>query len=47
MILDIHVVGILSLGATEKGEQLFASFAAGTADFLKRVIEWDGTSWDG
>ena len=30
----------------EKGEHLLASFAAGAAAFLERVIAWDGTSWE-
>ena len=29
----------------EKGEHLFATFAAGVTTFLERVIAWDGKSW--
>ena len=35
-------------GATaEKGELLFRTFTADVVAFLKRVIAWDGKSWDG
>ena len=29
----------------EKGEHLFQSYAAGVAEFLQRVVDWDGKSW--
>ncbi len=29
----------------EKGEHLFATFAAGVTSFLEQVIAWDGKSW--
>ena len=32
--------------SAEKGEHLFASYAAGVAEFLERVIAWDGRSWE-
>lgn len=39
-------IGSPQLANPEKGEHLFATFAAGVASFLERVIAWDGRSWD-
>jgi creatinine amidohydrolase len=38
-------VGYPASATTEKGEALFAHFAAGVAAYLERVVKWDG-SWD-
>ncbi len=40
-------VGIPSAATKEKGERLFSLFAEGTVQWLKRVVAWDGQSWDG
>ena len=40
-------VGNPAAATQDKGEQLFELFAGGLERFLKRVIRWDGTSWDG
>ena len=40
-------VGNASAATAEKGEQLFQAFTAGVVDLLHRVIQWDGTSWEG
>jgi creatinine amidohydrolase len=39
-------VGTPAAATAEKGEALFAHFAAGVAAYLERVAAWDGTSWD-
>lgn len=39
-------IGTPSAATVEKGEALFAHFAAGVTSYLERVAEWDGTSWD-
>jgi creatinine amidohydrolase len=38
-------IGKPSAATAEKGERLFAHFAAGVAAYLDRVVAWDG-SWD-
>lgn len=38
-------VGTPEAATPEKGESLFAHFAAGVAAYLERVVAWDG-SWD-
>ena len=38
-------VGTPSAATADKGEALFAHFAAGVVAYLERVVEWDG-SWD-
>lgn len=38
-------VGTPAAATPEKGESLFAHFAAGVAAYLERVVAWDG-SWD-
>ena len=40
-------VGAPALATAEKGEQLLQAFADGLVDLLRRVIQWDGKSWDG
>ncbi len=40
-------IGSPQAATPEKGEHLFATFAAGAAQFLERVRSWDGSSWDG
>lgn len=40
-------VGAAAAATADKGEALFAAFAAGLTDLLQRVISWDGTSWEG
>ena len=39
-------IGQPSSANAEKGEALFAFFAAGVAAFLERAAAWDGRSWD-
>jgi creatinine amidohydrolase len=38
-------IGTPSAATAEKGEALFAHFAAGVATYLERVVAWNGT-WD-
>ena len=38
-------IGNPAAATAEKGEALFALFAAGVAGYLDRVVKWDGT-WD-
>lgn len=40
-------IGNPKLATAEKGETLFAAFAAGFAALLDRVLAWDGRSWNG
>lgn len=40
-------IGWPHLATPEKGEALLQSFAAGVETWLRRVIAWDGSSWDG
>ena len=39
-------IGTPAAATAEKGEALFAYFAAGVASYLERVAAWDGVSWD-
>jgi len=39
-------IGYPAEATSEKGEQLLTVFSAGLTDLLRRVIRWDGTSWD-
>jgi creatinine amidohydrolase len=38
-------IGTPAAASEEKGEFLFEAFAAGVANFLQRVVAWDGKSW--
>jgi creatinine amidohydrolase len=40
-------IGFPNCATAEKGEALLQSFSSGVQDFLKRVVEWDGQSWNG
>jgi len=40
-------IGEANAATAEKGEHLFATFAAGAVAFLERVVAWDGKSWSG
>jgi creatinine amidohydrolase len=40
-------IGSPHLASAEKGEALFAIFAADGASLLTRVLRWNGQSWDG
>lgn len=40
-------VGAPRYATAEKGEALFAAFADGAVDLIRRMIAWDGQSWDG
>lgn len=40
-------VGDPTHASAEKGEALFQAFTGGTVSMLRRVIEWDGASWEG
>lgn len=40
-------IGEANSATAEKGEHLFATFAAGAVAFLERVVAWDGKSWSG
>lgn len=39
-------IGHPAAASAELGEELFATFAAGVAGFLERVVGWDGKGWD-
>lgn len=39
-------VGNPAAATAEKGEALFAFFAAGVTTYLERVVAWDGVTWD-
>ena len=43
---DGHI-GSPHAASAEKGEQLFELFSGGLAELLQRVLNWDGSSWDG
>jgi len=43
---DGHV-GSPHAATPEKGEQLFELFSASLVDLLQRVLNWDGSSWEG
>ncbi|MBL8850204.1 MAG: creatininase family protein, partial [Planctomycetaceae bacterium] len=38
-------IGYPRLATAEKGEHLFATYSGGVAEFLEKVIAWDGTRW--
>lgn len=40
-------IGSPHLATPEKGERLFQSFSEDVASLLRRVVAWNGTSWDG
>lgn len=40
-------IGAASAATAEKGEQLFQAFSEGVVSMIRRVIDWDGKSWDG
>lgn len=40
-------IGYPHLATAEKGEWLFSRFAGDVVNWLKRVVAWDGHSWDG
>lgn len=40
-------IGNPAVATAEKGEQLLSLFADGLVQMMRRVIEWDGKSWDG
>jgi creatinine amidohydrolase len=40
-------IGSPHLATVEKGEALFAAFAADITAWLRRVVEWDGQPWNG
>jgi creatinine amidohydrolase len=40
-------IGSPADATADKGEQLLALFADGLVHLTRRVIEWDGKSWDG
>lgn len=40
-------IGNPSIASAEKGETIFRVFAEDVGTFLRRVLEWDGHSWDG
>lgn len=40
-------IGSPQLASVEKGEHLFATFTADAVGLLRRMIAWDGRSWDG
>ena len=42
-----HVHGTPASASAEKGEALLNCFTNGVCDFLNRVRDWDGQSWDG
>ena len=40
-------VGAPAHATAEKGEHLFQAFTEASAQMLRRIIAWDGTSWEG
>jgi creatinine amidohydrolase len=40
-------IGWPHLASAEKGEHLFRSFADDTQSLLNRMLQWDGSSWEG
>lgn len=40
-------IGNPTVATAEKGEQLLTLFSAGVVDLVRRVIDWDGKSWEG
>ena len=44
---NIGHIGSPHLASKEKGEVLLNAFASDVERWLKGVIDWDGSSWDG
>jgi creatinine amidohydrolase len=40
-------IGVPHLASAEKGETLLATFSDGVQQLVKRIIQWDGKSWEG
>ena len=40
-------IGSPHLASAEKGETLFETFSNGVQQLVKRMIQWDGKSWEG
>lgn len=40
-------VGDPSAATADKGEALFQTFTSGAVEMLRRMINWDGSSWEG
>ncbi len=40
-------IGEPNVATAEKGEQLLQLFSDGVREFIQRVIDWDGKSWEG
>ena len=40
-------VGEPAVASAEKGEVLFTEFTSGLVTMLQRVIDWNGSSWEG
>ncbi len=40
-------IGSPQLASTEKGEALFQTFSHDVEEMLKRILAWDGSSWEG
>ena len=40
-------IGAPHLASAEKGEALFAAFSKDVESLLQRMLNWDGTSWEG
>lgn len=40
-------IGFPHLATAEKGEHLFSTFSQDVGDWVQRVLNWDGTSWEG
>ncbi|MET0852677.1 MAG: hypothetical protein ABW020_16175 [Candidatus Rokuibacteriota bacterium] len=46
MIFQTRHIGHPGEATAEKGEYLFATYAAGIVTLLERVIAWCGKSWE-
>jgi creatinine amidohydrolase len=42
---DTGHIGSPQFATAEKGEYLFSTYAGGVAEFLEKVITWDGSRW--
>jgi creatinine amidohydrolase len=40
-------IGHPHLASAEKGERLFQLFSTDVANWLRRIVDWDGLSWEG
>ncbi len=40
-------IGSPQWATAEKGEQLFSAFSGGCKELIQRMIQWDGSSWEG